>query len=68
MSTNEKKYKIALRYFFYSLNFIVQEISPDKVEYLFLFLRALFIIPLGNNNIKIRYLLPFLREAKYANK
>ncbi len=68
MSANKEEYKIASRYFFYQLNFIVGGIFPDKTEHLFLFLEALFMKRLGNDNMKTRYLLAFLREAEYANK
>ncbi len=68
MSANKEEYKIASRYLFYRLNFIVQEISPNKIEHLFLCFETLFMRQQGNDNMKTRCLLAFLREAEYANK
>lgn len=68
ISTNKEEYKITLRYFFYWLNMIGRGIFLDEVEQLFLYLEVSFMRRLGNDNLKIRCLLAFLKEAEYINK
>lgn len=68
ISANKDEYKIASRYFSYQLNFIIWRISSNKAEHLFLCFEAFFMRQPGNDNMKTRCLLAFLREAKYTNK
>lgn len=68
MSAHKEKYKIGSRYFFYGSNFLIRKISPDEAEYFFLCLETLFTRQPGNDNMKTRYFLTFLRKVDYANK
>lgn len=47
---------------------IVRGILLDEAEQLFLCLEASFMRWLGNDNMKTKYLLAFLKEVKYINK